>query len=302
LALAAAASVRWQTDGAEAPPGYSATPSTRIGPRAMRSLVRGITAAGTEPFVRVCVRSPAGVRAGAHTARITRTTPLTANHLIESLPNADRARLLAICEPAELTLSEVLCEPGAVTRHVYFPTGGFVSLVTLLPGHPGLEVGMVGREGMVGAQLVLGVTAAPLRALVQGSGAALRIGARIFRTELARSPALQRRLGRYLYVLMAQLATSAGCLRYHSVGPRLARWLLMTQDRAQADTFHVTHEFLAYMLGVRRAGVTGAATAMQRGGLIRYSRGTLTVVDRSGLEAAACSCYAIDCQRQADSR
>lgn len=216
------------------------------------------------------------------------------NHLIETLPRADRARLLAVCEPIQLPLSEVLFETGSPTRHVYFPTDGFISLVTLLDGHPGLEVGMVGREGMVGAQLALGVRISPLRALVQGSGAALRVGTRIFRAELARSAALQRTMNRYVYVLMTQFATSAACHRYHLIGPRLARWLLMTQDRAHADTFHVTQEFLAYMLGVRRVGVTAAAGALQRGGLIEYKRGELTVLDRARLEQAACTCYASD--------
>jgi CRP-like cAMP-binding protein len=219
---------------------------------------------------------------------------MSENHLIELLPRADRARLLAICRPAELELSEVLCEPGKVTRHVYFPVNGFISLVTMVEGHPGLEVGMVGREGMVGAQLALGVVTAPLHALVQGSGSTWRIGTVAFRAELERSSALQRSMNRYLYVLMAQLATSAACLRFHLIGPRLARWLLMTQDRAHADTFRVTQEFLAYMLGVRRVGVTEAAGALQRDGLIEYTRGELTVRDRAGLETAACSCYASD--------
>ncbi|MEP7101852.1 MAG: Crp/Fnr family transcriptional regulator [Burkholderiales bacterium] len=221
------------------------------------------------------------------------------NHLIELLPRADRARLLAICEPTHLVLSEVLCEPGQTTRHVYFPTGGFISLVTLVAGHPGVEVGMVGREGMVGAQLALGVVASPLRALVQGSGTALRVGTKAFRAELDRSAALRRYIDRYLYVLMAQLATSAACLRFHLIGPRLARWLLMTQDRAQTDAFHVTQEFLAYMLGVRRVGVTTAATALQRAGLIEYTRGAMTVLDRAGLEQVACSCYETDRQSYA---
>ena len=216
------------------------------------------------------------------------------NHLIELLPRADRKHLLAICEPVQLELSEILCEAAQPTRHVYFPTEGFISLVTLVGDQPALEVGMVGREGMVGAQLALGVVTSPLRALVQGSGAAWRVGAKAFRTELARSNALQRSLDRYLYVLMAQLATSAACLRFHLIGPRLARWLLMTQDRAHADTFHVTQEFLAYMLGVRRVGVTAAASTLQRHGLIEYRRGELTVLDRHGLESAACSCYATD--------
>ena len=216
------------------------------------------------------------------------------NHLIELLPRADRRRLLAICEPVQLVLAEVLCEPGKPTRHVYFPIEGFISLVALVDGSPSVEVGMVGREGMLGAQVILGVTTAPLHALVQGSGAAWRIGTTAFRRELAGSKALQRGLNRYLYVLMAQQAASAACLRFHMTGQRLARWLLMSQDRAHSDSFHVTHEFLAYMLGMRRVGITTAASALQRSGLIEYHRGELTVLDRSGLEAAACSCYAAD--------
>ncbi len=216
------------------------------------------------------------------------------NHLIELLPQKDRQRLLAICEPVQLVLGAVLCESGKPTRHVYFPIDGFISLVTLIDGEPALEVGMVGREGMVGSQLALGVVTAPLRALVQGSGAAWRIGTAAFRRELAQSLALQRILNRYAYVLMMQLTTSAACLRFHLIEPRLARWLLMSQDRAHSDRFHVTQEFLAYMLGVRRVGITAAAGALQRRGLIEYSRGELTVVNRKGLEAATCSCYAAD--------
>lgn len=202
--------------------------------------------------------------------------------------------MLAICEPVQLVLAEVLCDVGKPTRHVYFPVQGFISLVALIEGAPALEVGMVGREGMVGAQLVLGVGTAPLRALVQGPGAAWRIETAAFRKELARSAALQRSLSRYIYVLMAQLSTSAGCLRFHLIGPRLARWLLMSQDRAHSDNFRVTHEFLAYMLGVRRVGITTAASNLQRSGLIEYRRGDLKILDRKGLEAMACGCYAAD--------
>ncbi|QNK67236.1 Crp/Fnr family transcriptional regulator [Variovorax sp. PAMC26660] len=216
------------------------------------------------------------------------------NQLIELLPARDRRRFLAICEPAELVLAEVLCTPGESTRHAYFPTEGFISLLTLTGGSPELEVGMVGCEGMLGAQMVLGVATTPLRAIVQGTGTAWRVEAGAFRKELERSAALQRVLNRYLYVLMAQLTTSAACLRFHQIGPRLARWLLMSQDRAQSDSFRVTHEFLAYMLGVRRVGITLAANALQQGGLIAYQRGDLQVLDRRGLEAAACGCYAAD--------
>jgi CRP-like cAMP-binding protein len=216
------------------------------------------------------------------------------NHLIELLPRKDRLRLLAICEPVQLALAQVLCDPGQPTRHVYFPIDAFISLVALVEGSPGVEVGMVGREGMLGAQLALGVVTAPLHAVVQGAGASWRIGTPAFRRELARSLPLQRGLDRYLYVLMAQQAASAACLRFHQTTERLARWLLMSQDRAHSDHFHVTHEFLAYMLGMRRVGITAAAKALQRGGLIEYHRGDVTVLDRPGLEAATCSCYATD--------
>lgn len=181
-----------------------------------------------------------------------------------------------------------------MTRHVYFPTEGFISLVVVVNGSPGVEVGMVGREGMVGAQLVLGVARSPVHAVVQGEGTAWRVPARAFRGELARSASLRRHLNSYLYVLMAQQSASAACLRFHQTGQRLARWLLMSQDRAHADSFHVTQEFLAYMLGMRRVGITAAAGMLQKEGLIEYNRGEMKVLDRSGLEAVACNCYAAD--------
>jgi CRP-like cAMP-binding protein len=216
------------------------------------------------------------------------------NQLIELLPRAERRTLLAICEPVELALSDRLCATGDITRYAYFPVDATISLVTPIDGKPVLEVGMVGREGMVGAELVLGVLRAPLHTVVQGSGKAWRVPSRAFRRELAASPALQLCLNRYLYVLMMQLSAAAACLRFHMIGPRLARWLLMMQDRAHADNFHVTHEFLAYMLGVRRVGITAAAGLLQRDGLIEYRRGELIVLSRLGLEAAACGCYAAD--------
>ena len=218
------------------------------------------------------------------------------NHLIELLPRRDRSRLLGLCKPVELVLGTMLYQPGTPTRHVYFPVDGFISLLAQLDGEPVLEVGMIGREGMVGVQLALGLATAPLHALVQGGGSALRIGSGAFRRELAVSPALQRLLHRYLHVLMSQLTASATCLRFHLLAPRLARWLLMSQDRAHRDNFAVTQKFLAYMLGVRRVGVTNAAGALQRAGLIEYRHGELRVHDRAGLEAAACCCYATDRQ------
>jgi hypothetical protein len=218
------------------------------------------------------------------------------NSLIELLPRKDRGHLLGRCEPVELRLEQVLSEGGKTMRYAYFPTNSFISLVTPIDGSPVLEVGMVGNEGMLGAHLALGVPLAPLHSIVQGAGTALRIGSIPFGRELERSPALRRCLNRYVYVLMTQFAASAACLRFHQIGPRLARWLLMTQDRAHADSFRVTHEFLAYMLGVRRVGITAAASSLQRQGLIKYRRGELAVLDRSGLEAAACGCYSLDRQ------
>lgn len=216
------------------------------------------------------------------------------NHLIELLPRKERLRLIAVSELIELAPGEILCEPGKPIRDVYFPIDASISLMALIDGSPGVEVGMVGREGMLGGQLALGVAMAPVHAVVQCPGAARRIGVSAFRSELACSPALQSGMHNYLYVRMAQMITSAACLRFHLIGPRLARWLLMSQDRAHSDQFRVTHEFLATMLGVRREGITAAASALQREGLIEYRRGNLKVLDRLGLEAAACGCYAVE--------
>ncbi len=240
------------------------------------------------------VATIAAVYARAVSAQWEMPLPAVQNHLIEQLPRKDRARLLAICEEVELVMSEVLCECGTSTRYAYFPTKGYISLITPIDGKPVLEVGMVGSEGMLGTQLVLGVGTAPLHALVQGAGTAWRVASAPFRKELAQSRDLRKNLDRYVQVTMVQLASSAGCLRFHEIEQRLARWLLMSQDRAHSDSFHVTHEFLAYMLGVRRVGVTTAAGALQRLGLIEYQRGDITVLNRRGLEAAACSCYAAD--------
>ena len=221
------------------------------------------------------------------------------NQLIAGLPRRERESLLALCKPVPLESGAVLCDPGEPTRHVYFPIDGFISLVAVVDGEPKLEVGMVGREGMLGAQLVLGVSTVPLRALVQGAGMAHRVTTAHFRRQVSASEILRSQLERYVCVLMMQLSTSAGCTRFHDIGSRLARWLLMSQDRAHAAHFHLTHEFLAYMLGVRRVGITKAAGDLQRSGLVRYRRGEITVLDRAGLEAAACSCYEADCSAYA---
>jgi len=206
----------------------------------------------------------------------------------------------ALGQVVELRLSDIIGTAGAPTDAVLFPTEGFISLLALVDSDHAIEVGMVGREGMLGIQLALGVATEPLKALVQGSGQALRISAAAFRRELQVDTALRATIDRYVYVLFAQHARAAACLRFHQIEQRLARWLLMSHDRACCDRFHVTHEFLAYMLGVRRVGVTLAAGALQRRQLITYDRGEMTIVDRAGLADAACSCYASDQAAYAD--
>jgi CRP-like cAMP-binding protein len=217
-----------------------------------------------------------------------------ANRLLAALPLNDRKRVLAKCEPVELIFGAVLCEPGERVRQVYFPTESFVSLVATVDGGAALEVGLVGNEGMIGAALSLGVKDSTLHALVQGGGPALRMSAALFRSELKQSPPFREVLNRYLCVMLAQLAQTAACTSFHVVDRRLARCLLMTQDRAHSDAFHLTHEFLAHMLGVRRVGVTKAASSMQDRNLISYSRGDISILDRGGLIAAACGCYLTD--------
>ena len=229
------------------------------------------------------------------TRRRSKSSPLlqTAikNHLLASLPAADYARMVSGFEPVELTYGKVLYEPGDPMDAVYFPGNSLVSLLTLVEGHRALEVGLVGREGMIGARLALGAATSSVRALVQGTGTALRMSSARFLKEFGRSPALQRALFKFTDTLMIQISQTAACNRFHIVEARLARWLLMTAERMASPEFHLTHEFLADMLGVRREGVTVAASALQQRKLISYRRGDITIVDTHGLEAASCSCY-----------
>jgi CRP-like cAMP-binding protein len=221
----------------------------------------------------------------------TAETAAMVNRLIGSLPSNERSRLVEKCVPVELAFGSVVCESDQPLRHVYFPLTGFISLVMPVPGHPPLEMGLIGNEGMLGATTALGIDVAPMRCVVQGSGSALRTGAVQFRRSLRNLPGTYRLLHRYLYVLLAQLSRMAACTRFHDVEQRLARWLLMTDDRTSADHVYLTHAFLADMLGVQRSAVSIAAGSLQDRELIRYSRGRIRILSRAGLEAVSCGCY-----------
>jgi CRP-like cAMP-binding protein len=213
------------------------------------------------------------------------------NRLLAALPAAARGRFVARCDDVDLTFAEVLCESGDPVQYVYFPRKGFVSIVTALDDTPRLEIGMIGDEGMLGTSLILGVGVSQQHAVVQGEGSAWRMTARDFRRGLSSDAALKTTLNRYVYVLMGQLAQTAACTSFHGLDARLARWLLLTRDRSHSNSFSLTHEFLAYMLGVRRAGVTSAAKSLRDRGLIDYNRGEIRIMNGSGLEKASCDCY-----------
>jgi CRP-like cAMP-binding protein len=251
--------------------------------------------------IETVLRPPVRSRGLIATGIVPSSRPASAgNGLLAALPRKDRLHIIAGSDEVDLVLSDVLCAPGDRMRHVYFPTDGFVSLVAPIDASSHLEVGLVGSEGMIGTPLVLGVATSPLQALVQGAGSALRMGAASFQRELAQCPALRDTLDRYLYVRMTQLANAVACNRFHVVESRLARWLLMTQDRARSNALHITHEFLSSILGVRRVGVTKAATSLQKLGLISYSRGNITILDRPGLMTASCGCYQADLETYDD--
>jgi CRP-like cAMP-binding protein len=216
-----------------------------------------------------------------------------ANSLIASLPIKEGRRFAGLCERIELVPGDILCEPDRHFQNAYFPIAGVISAVTMLTDRPPLELGLIGHDGMLGATLSLDVLAAPMRGVVQGAGTALVMGVAELRIELRNSPRLVVVMRRYQFRLMMQLLQTAMCTHFHEIAPRLARWLLMTHDLSTSDSVHLTHEFLAHTLGVRRSGVTIAAGALQHQGLISYTRGDIRIVDRAGLEVAACECYGV---------
>jgi CRP-like cAMP-binding protein len=212
------------------------------------------------------------------------------NRLIARLPAMERARILERCDRVNHDIEDTLSQDGEKISHVWFPTTGMISQVQ--ETQSGLiEVALVGYEGMVGLGLSLGVPHALVMATVQAPGELLQISARAYKQELERSGTLRKLVGAYTYVQMKQMALAAACNRFHLVEQRLARWLLMTSDRTRSRRFRMTHDVLAQMLGVRRAGVTAAASALQARNLIRYHRGMIDIVDRASLEKVSCECY-----------
>ena len=214
------------------------------------------------------------------------------NALLAHVPRTARARLTRRLEPVLLALGDVLYE-GQPINHVYFPLDCVISLFAPLVDRLAVEVGMVGREGMVGVPLALGVRTSSVHAVVQGAGSALRMGASSFQRELRENAALRAAVHRYIHTLMGQHTQTAACNAFHPIEARCARWLSMTRDRLRSDEVNLTHAFLARMLGVRRVGVTVAAGNLQRMGLITYSRGHIAILEPQKLAAAACECYGV---------
>jgi CRP-like cAMP-binding protein len=213
------------------------------------------------------------------------------NYLLSLLSGKDRAHLIAGCERVHLRMSEVLLQSGQTIAHAYFPFAGLVCLVGHREGRPDLEINQVGREGMIGVSAMLGVVKSAYRVVVYSPLDAWRMDVRALRLELADNASLKRILSRYFLVQFEQLSGLPGCMRFHQIGQRLARWLLMYADRTHCQGIHVTHGLLGELLGVRRVGITTAAGEMQRLGLIRYHHGELRILNRAGLQAMACGCY-----------
>jgi len=214
------------------------------------------------------------------------------NRLLGALPRKEYDRLLPHLEEVSLPLRDILYEANGPIAHVYFPLNGVVSLVIMDRGFC-LEVGVIGNEGLVGTPVFLGSDRSPTRAIAQIPGEALRMEAKVLQKEMGRGGPLQGVVQRYTQTMVNQISQSVVCNHRHSVEKRMCRWLLMSHDRVGADEFPLTHEFLAQMLGVCRPTLTAVAGALQRAGLISYHRGTITVLDRKGLEAASCECYEV---------
>jgi CRP-like cAMP-binding protein len=218
--------------------------------------------------------------------------PLASNNLLlAGLGARVQHELLRDAEPVDMRAGELLWDAGERATRAIFPIDCSISLMFDVAGEPTVEAGLIGREGMLGVSLILDTPICAFRAVVQGPGRAWCIDAERLAVTLEHQPTLRRRLNRYVCARMMQLAQGAGCRGTHRVEGRLARWLLMSRDRARSDELTLTHEFLGHMLGVRRAGVTIAAHALQERRLIRYARGRIVVLDAPGLEAAACACY-----------
>lgn len=215
------------------------------------------------------------------------------NHLLASLPSAERERWIPMLEWVQMPLGQVLYESGSTLRHVYFPTTAIVSLLYVLENGASAEIAVVGNEGIVGISLFMGGGSTPSRGVVQSAGEGFRISAATIKDEFNRSGPVMHLLLRYTQALITQMAQTAVCNRHHSLDQQLCRWLLLSLDRLQGTELVMTQELIANMLGVRREGVTESALNLQRSGLIRYSRGRINVLDRVGLEARTCECYAV---------
>ena len=214
------------------------------------------------------------------------------NHILGLLPPEERERLTPQLEPVTLALGDLLFHPNETLTHAHFPTTAIISLLTQMEDGTGVEVGLVGREGMAGISAILGGAETKL-ATTQGAGEALRISVAVLDAEFARGGALHGLLLAYTHSLIAQVSQSVVCNVRHNIPTRLARWLLMYADRAPRAEFYLTQEFMANMLGVRRAGVSEAAEDLQRRGFISYQRGQVTITDRPGLEGFCCECYGV---------
>jgi len=215
------------------------------------------------------------------------------NHLLAALPAEDRERLFPHLELVQMPLGEVLYESGNELRHVYFPTTAIISLLYVMLDGASAEIAVVGNEGIIGVALFMGGETMPNRAVVQSAGQAYRLKGQLLKQEFNRSGDLQHLLLRYTQALLTQMAQTAVCNRHHSLDEQLCRWLLLSLDRLPSNKLVMTQELIANMLGVRREGVTEAAGNLQKAGLIVYRRGHITVLDRAGLEARSCECYAV---------